>query len=238
MSHHRPVPPLIPAAARRPALVAVVAGAAVAVALGAVVWRGTTTPFDSWFIRHVAVDFGGSRSWQRRWWLLFSEPVVSILVPLVVLIWAWRVRQRRLAVFAAVGPLLAVAVTELIGKPLVGRVIGPFVLQGSTAYGARGSYPSGHETGTVAWLIVVLVVVFGRTRRARVRAAAVTAAVVWALAAAFGLTINYYHYATDTIGAMGCTTAVLLAVALLTDRVAGCVADRRPGRPGGLRSSS
>jgi len=212
------MPALIADRARPAALVTIAVGAVVTVALAVVVWRGTTTSFDSWVIVHSLRDLGPLDGSRRRAWLFFSEPVISLLVPVVVVVWAWRTRQARLAVFGVVAPLLAIGVTELIGKPLVGRWIGPNVLAGSTLGAQRGSYPSGHETGTVSWLLLVLLVVFARTRDRRVRAAASVAAGLWALAGAFGLTVNYYHYATDTIGAICCTAAVVLGMALLLDR--------------------
>jgi len=210
--------PLVATRGRPAAAVAIAVGAAVAVVLAVIVWHGTTTSFDTWVFERGYSPLGPQFGCRRRMWLLFSEPVVSILVPIAIVVWAAVTRQRNLAVFAAVGPLVALGVTELIGKPLVDRLLGPGVLRGSTAGAVSGAYPSGHETGLVSWLLVGLLVVFRQTGSVRWRVAALVVAVVWAVLGAFGLTMNYYHYATDTIGAMGLTVAVVLGVALLFDR--------------------
>lgn len=208
--------PLI--ADHRPAWVIVAIGALVAVVLAAVVWHGTTTAFDTWAFRRASSDFPPSSSPGRRAWLLFSEPAVSFLVPAGVAIWGALTRRWNVALLAAVGPALALGLTELIGKPLVGRVLGPGVLRGSTVGALSGSYPSGHETGLVSWLVLLLVVVFRAPVTRTARASCLAVAVLWALAGGVGLTVNYYHYATDTIGAVGLATATVLGVALLIDR--------------------
>lgn len=210
--------PLVPVGARHAVVLIAVVGGLVAVALAVVVWHGTTTAFDTWAFRRAYLDFPPPQSWGRRFWLLFSEPAVSFLVPGAVALWGVATRRWNVLALAVLGPAAALGLTEVLGKPLVGRAIGPGVLQGSSIGTLHGSYPSGHETGLVAWLVLVLLVLLRQPVGRRVRLVALTVAIVWALAGALGLTVNYYHYATDTLGAVGLATAAVLGVALAIDR--------------------
>lgn len=208
--------PLI--ADHRRAWVIVAIGALVAVVLAAIVWHGTTTALDTWAFRRAYLDFPPPGSTGRRFWLLFSEPAVSFAVPAAVTLWSAVTRHWNVALLAAAGPALALGLTELVGKPLVARVLGPGVLQDSAVGALTGSYPSGHETALVSWLVLLLVLVFRASRTRTVRNSCLTLAILWALAGAVGLTVNYYHYATDTMGAIGLATATVLTVALAIDR--------------------
>ena len=60
---------------------------------------------------------------------------------------------------------------------------------------------------------------------------------LWVGLAAIGLVRNHFHYATDTIGAVGVATAVVLASALLIERRPARFARRVPVSAGdGLRA--
>lgn len=209
-------PPLIAPRWRALAVAAAVAGAAVVVALGALTYHEPGTSFDNW-VRRIAVQHIGDSLAPAL--LDLSNPTAIIAALAVVAAGAAIVRRWDVAVLAVVGPLLAVIVTEQVLKPLLDRPLWTF----------SGSYPSGHETG-VASTAVVLLVVAGQVRlRAPVRAGIVVVLTAWIVAAAVGLVRNFYHYATDTIGAMGVAAALVLTVALLVDAVSARVA-RTPAR--------
>ena len=62
---------------------------------------------------------------------------------------------------------------------------------------------------------------------------------MWTVLAAVGLVRNFWHYATDTIGAMLLATTVVLGMALAIDRYGEPVARRlRPARDGQLDRQS
>lgn len=202
----------------RPVWGVVAVSVLVVVVLAAVVWRGTTTAFDTWAFRRAYVDFPAPGSLGRRFWLWFSAPALSLAVPAVIAVWAGVRKRWNVAALAVVGPALALCLTELVGKPLIGRLIGPGIPQGSTLGALTGSFPSGHETARVSWLVLALVLLFRAPLTQRLRGIGLGVAIVWAVVAAMGLTVNYYHYATDTIAAIGLATATVLAVALAIDK--------------------
>ena len=43
--------------------------------------------------------------------------------------------------------------------------------------------------------------------------------VAWVLGAGVGLVVNFWHYSTDVLGAIGLSAAVVLGAALVADRV-------------------
>ena len=154
--------------------VALGAGALLAVALLGLPFRGQRQPGTidtaTWeFFRHP-------RFWATLDALLAgrSEEVVSALSPAAspgaafvaaaaMGLAYWFVGERRLALFCASAAPLAVAITDLVAKPLFDRT-----LRGSLAY------PSGHMTATVATgaVLVVLAARSGGRRRAVLTAVA------------------------------------------------------------------
>jgi membrane-associated phospholipid phosphatase len=116
--------------------------------------------------------------------VLPTEPYV--LLPVLALVVAWCLRRSRPgdAVFAVLGPAVAVALNTWALKPLFDRWKGDTLV-----------YPSGHTVSLVATLVVVFVLVGGRGR-------VVTAGlgVVLVLAAAAGMVGLGYHYLTDVVG--------------------------------------
>jgi membrane-associated phospholipid phosphatase len=120
--------------------------------------------------------------------------------------------RRRLALLSLLGPLAAVALTDVVLKPLINR-----------RYLGALSFPSGHTTATVA---IVTVVVIGMTGANQprwpltVRLLIVAVAVATALTVAIALVAARYHYATDTMGGAALAIATVMTGALAIDETA------------------
>jgi len=183
------------------------------------------TAFDVWALRHSVSAIG---SGDASALLHFSEPAVSLSVIVVVAALAAVARRWRLVVLAAIGPALAVVLTEYVLKPVIDRyLVQPGVPLAVLRAAYSGAFPSGHETGVASAAVLTLVAV-GQLRvgvAARAAIAAVLAA--WAGVAALGLIRNFFHYATDTVGALGVSVAVVLGGAWAIDAAVPAVGRRR-----------
>jgi membrane-associated phospholipid phosphatase len=117
------------------------------------------------------------------------------------------------AVLVAVAVPVAAALTEFVLQPLVGR----------TLLGAL-SFPSGHETRVFA-LATAFGVLLADPLRPRIptvmRLLLALAVFVLAAAAAIALVGLGAHYFTDTVGGAAVGAAVVLATALILDRLVG-----------------
>jgi undecaprenyl-diphosphatase len=175
--------------------------------------RGTVGAFDrhamvriyAWYpdrrpIAHRIADLGG--------------PAVVFLAVVALVAWAYVRKQPRAAVLAALGPALAIVVTEYVLKPTVDRRLLGFV-----------TYPSGHATGAFSVVTVLAVVLLGARGAARsvVRVAVVVTTYAVCVLVAVSLVAAGYHVPTDTIGGAGVAIATVLLVAVGVD----AVADRR-----------
>jgi len=135
---------------------------------------------------------------------------------------AWRLARRDVlgAATAVVAPLLAIALTEVVAKPLIGRHL--------SSIGNAFAFPSGHVTGAAA-LAAVLVALAVRAwgRRAAWLALPV---VLLPLGVSAGVVRAGFHYATDAVGGIAMGFSAVLSV------VAVCAAyeDRRAARRAGL----
>lgn len=131
------------------------------------------------------------------------------LVGLVVL-WLWRRRARRLALFLAVVTAGGGLVNTIV-KLAVGRPRPEFDEPIATAFGK--SFPSGHSMGSLvcygALLLVALPAIAPRARRW-----AIAAAVLWVLAIGFTRLALGVHYVSDVLG------GYVLGAAWLTGSVA------------------
>lgn len=197
---------MIAPAWRRPALLGAGLALAVFVVLAVLTFHATRSSFDSWTFRVLAQHLSPSRA---DFLISFTEPAVSVLLLVLTTVLAGSLGRYDVAVLAALGPALGTLLASDVGKPLIHRTM---------SGNAAGTFPSGHETG-VTCTATVLLVAFGQLpirRAARLVLAAVLAG--WVLVAAVGLTRSYYHYATDTIGAMGFSIALILGLAALLDR--------------------
>lgn len=117
-------------------------------------------------------------------------------------------RRRFTAVLLAVaGPGIAVALNTFVLKPVFARRFTDYL-----------AYPSGHTVSLVA-VLTVLVLLCGTTRRALLCGVAV--ALVATCCAAVALVGLGYHYITDVFGGIGFAIAVVIALALVLDRLRG-----------------
>lgn len=134
-----------------------------------------------------------------------SSPPVVYAVMAATVVFALCMRRWELAALAVVGPALAVALVELVGKPLVHRHLSGYL-----------SYPSGHTVSTVSVLTVAMV---GLATGARI-GLRVLALLIWLVitgAVMVGLVAMNYHYATDTVGGLGVALGIVPPLAILTD---------------------
>lgn len=190
----------------------------------------STTAFDSWmftrFYDWIPNGFAASL-------LGFSEPALSIAICAAVAIVAAIVRRWNLAALAALAPSLTVLLTEWVFKPMLGRRLGTDQLQAAfgsipsdDAFTVTGTFPSGHESAVAATACLLVVVGLQLPLSRRVRAVAITAIAMWTLVAAVGLVRNFWHYATDTFGALLLAVVVGLGLALVIDPYGMAVARR------------
>ena len=139
-----------------------------------------------------------------------GNPRSVIVLAGLLAVLAFVLSRRRLAVLAVLGPgLTGVATTVL--KPVFDRTLG-----GALAY------PSGHTAALTALAIVTALLLVSLIRVGTVWKAVLVglAALGAGLAMAVTLTVLDFHYPTDTIGGFGTAVAVVLAAALVLDRVA------------------
>jgi membrane-associated phospholipid phosphatase len=144
-----------------------------------------------------------------------GNPRSVIVLAGLLAVLAFVLSRRRLAVLAVLGPgLTGVATTVL--KPVFDRTLG-----------GAPAYPSGHTAALTALAIVTALLLVSLIRVGTVWKAVLVglAALGAGLAMAVTLTVLDIHYPTDTIGGFGTAVAVVLAAALVLDRVAEA---RRP----------
>lgn len=189
--------------------------AAVVAALGIWLHDRWSTGVDHSITHFFATHLPGQ---QTAMFLLgFTDPVLAIGVCAVVAGAAAIGRRWNVVLLAVLGPLIAVGLTEFVLKPLVGRPLGGGTYEG-VYYPVADAYPSGHETGLCA-LTTLLAVLALRTCWPTVVKALLTALLaLWSLVGAVGLIRNYYHYPTDTLGALGVSIGTVVATALVIDR--------------------
>jgi undecaprenyl-diphosphatase len=218
------VPALISERWRGATLVATVGAALLVVVLSGWLHGAGRTSFDTWALRRSTAAIGTGGAHALSW---ISKPVLSLSVIALIGVLAAVGRRWRLVVLVAVAPALAVVLTEYVLKPLVDRYLfAPGVpIAVLRSYG--GAFPSGHETGVVAAAVLALVALGQLRLSGAARAAVVAVLTGWTALGALGLVRNYYHYATDTIGALGVAAAVVLGSALTIDAAVPALA-RRP----------
>src|SRR3954452_13077753 len=206
--------PLVSARWRTGALVAVLAAVGVTAWLCVLTHDATSTAFDDWALLKLLDHVGLGAA---RLLLDLSQPQLSLGVILLVGLGAALARQWPLLLLSAAGPGLAFLITEYVLKPAVGRYVALPGVPEDTLRQMFSTFPSGHETGVASAGVLVLVAC-GQLRLPGVLRAAIALAVVsWLSLAAAGLVRNFYHYATDTIGAVGVSVAVVLGAAVAID---------------------
>ncbi|GAB3877628.1 hypothetical protein GCM10029964_027030 [Kibdelosporangium lantanae] len=191
----------------RPVVVIVVACCAVLVGLG-LFFHGQDDglPVDHAVYGLVYRNFVGERGLLQAM-LVPTEPVLLVIVVALFVMLAVARRRPRIALLAVVGPLLAIGLNAVVFKPLVERTIN----NGNLAY------PSGHTTGLVAVLtVLVLATVTSRAPKS-LMALVIVAALIVTVVAAIALVGMKYHYVTDTVGGACLAVATVLGVALAID---------------------
>jgi undecaprenyl-diphosphatase len=142
---------------------------------------------------------------------------MTVALFVLVVVGALLFRRWDVAVFAAVSPVLAIVLTEVVLKPIVGRYLTYEFAQ--IALPRSGAFPSGHETGLASLTTELAILTLRAPIAAAWRALVVSALALWTAVGAIGLVANLYHYATDTVGGVGVAVATVLGVALLVDAV-------------------
>ena len=190
--------------------------------LAAVVANGHSTGFDTWTFAELYHHTGSGFAEVT---LGLSEPMLSVSICTLVAASAALVRRWDVVVLTTVGPALTVVLTKYVFKPLLGRELGtdifkPLVGPGVTLTDFRvtGTFPSGHESAVAATACVLVVLCFQAALSRRVRAVLLALIGTWTVIAAIGLVRNFWHYATDTIGAVCLATTVVMGLALVLDR--------------------
>jgi undecaprenyl-diphosphatase len=114
--------------------------------------------------------------------MLFWRPVPFALLTVGLATAAFASGRRRVAVLGAVGCLVAVGVTELVLKPIVGR----------SSWDGALMFPSGHATAAAAWAMFAWLVI-GRGQR---RYALIVVPIVVGIA----VVAAHVHHPADVLG--------------------------------------
>lgn len=132
-------------------------------------------------------------------------------------------RRWRVTALAVLAPLITVLASEDVLKPLIARP------RGGSSYPTAASFPSGHETGLTAMLVVLSVLLLRTAWRGAVKVAVLVIFAAWALLGAVGLVRIFAHYPSDTVGAVCVSLALVPTTALVID----VVSNRRGRRVSG-----
>ncbi|MET0233089.1 MAG: phosphatase PAP2 family protein [Kibdelosporangium sp.] len=211
-----PLTRLVPAGFVR--LIAAISGACLIVVVVMGLMLGSDrvgTAFDQNVYWAVYKQFVGERGMLRAM-LVPTEPVLLVVVVGLIVMAAVARQRPRLAILAVAGPLVTVTLTSAVLKPLFGRTIN----NGSLAF------PSGHTSGLVAVLTVLVIAVVSGARppwRKSLTTLAIVGAGLVAVVGATALVGMKYHYVTDTVGGACMAVGVVLLAALTID----WMADRR-----------
>jgi len=199
--------PLLPDAARLPAVVIVAACVAATALLGALLGHGAhTDPVDTTVDARVQAGLAGQHRLLLDLAWLGDLPAITVLAAVLVLACLLRRRYRGAALVVIAIPAASV-ITERLLKPLVGRTSLGFL-----------SFPSGHATGTFAVataLTVLLAGAPGVPRAVRLAVAAIAYAVAAAVATA--MIALGFHYFTDVVAGAAVGAGTVLATALVLD---------------------
>lgn len=167
------------------------------------------TAFDQTVYWAVYKQFVGEDELLRAM-LVPTEPVLLVVVIGLIVMVAVARRRPRLAILAVVGPLATVTLTSGVLKPLFDRTIN----NGSLAF------PSGHTSGLVAVLTVLVIAVVstvGPPWRKSLATLVIVSATVMTVVGATALIGMKYHYVTDTVGGACTAAGTVLLVALAID---------------------
>jgi hypothetical protein len=215
--------PLISPAWRTRAVWVCVVAAIAFGALAALVAGTHSNGFDDWMFRELYRHTGGTFAQAT---LDLSRPAVSISVCVLTAIAAAVARRWNIFVLAGLGPGGTVLLAKYVFKPLLGRVFSTDDVYrallihppDALAYSYHGTFPSGHESAVASAACMLAIACFHVPISRRVRIVVLALLAAWTLVAAIGLVRNFWHYATDTIGAIFFAVVVVVAVAFAVDR--------------------
>ncbi len=149
-----------------------------------------------------------------------ADPLQTTEITVAIVLACLATRRWRGALLAAVAIPAAGALTEDLLKPLFDR----------TSQGHL-EFPSGHSTGAFAMAAVCVVLLLGPLRphlSDTLREFLAVAAALTAAGVAVAVVALDFHYFTDTVAGAAVGTGVVLATALLLDRL---IPSRSPDRP-------
>ncbi|MFC0547133.1 phosphatase PAP2 family protein [Kutzneria chonburiensis] len=199
---------LLPPRARRPAVGLVVLCAAV-VAVGAVLYHrerragALDNAVDDWLF----TIFGRFRVLLYQLLHVADLPIVGTVLAVVVVTALLRARPD-IAALAAIGPAVAIGLTEVVLKPLVQR-----------RYNNWLSYPSGHTVGMLSTCTVLAVIVLGAGLTLALRVAVGVLLLAVSVIVVLALLVYGFHYFTDTVAGVALSVGIVLLVALVVDLV-------------------
>jgi membrane-associated phospholipid phosphatase len=208
-SQARAVAPLLPARARRPAVIAAACCAVLVALLGALAahrsqGNAVDRPVDSWIRQHLA----SHQNLLSDVAYLGGGQMAAVLTAVLVLA-CLAARRVNGAVLVLVSVVVTAGLTEYVLKPLVHETI-----NGSL------TYPSGHMASLSALFGAAAVLMLDPPRwrpRPGVRPMLAIGLVVVGSVVAIALVGLNYHYFTDTIAGAAWGTCVVLTTTFLLD---------------------
>jgi membrane-associated phospholipid phosphatase len=216
--------PLLPPAVRPLAIGLLAVCVVVAVLLGTLFAHHTRASWlDARVDPRLKASLGGHRA-ILKFLVDVADPIPVAVMTTALFLGCLATRRWRAAVFVAVPVPVAGALTEYLLKPLIDR----------TLVGGL-SFPSGHTTGIIALAGTVAVLLINPIRPrlpVAVRVLLALAALLTAAVVAVALVTLGLHYFTDTVGGAAVGTSVVLATALIIDRL-GSRGDATPGSTSG-----
>ena len=200
--------PLLPVHLRRAAVVVILL-AILVLAMLALRYAHQEAPgrLDRTLDVYIRTHLRQAQSLTRALISLAEPPQAAILV--AALAGAAALARRWSGVMLLLGgTLTAVVISEVILKPLIGRL----------RYGHL-TFPSGHATAmaAIATATAILLVGAQRPRGVALRLCVSLAAIVVAASVAIALVAQHVHYATDTVAGCCVAVAVVLTMALGLD---------------------
>jgi undecaprenyl-diphosphatase len=206
--------PLLPPALRRTAALVVAGCAAVTTSL-ALAFAGQARPdgLDRAVDVHVRSGLGQYEEQLRLLAKLGDLVPVTVLTAALILA-CLATRRRRGAALVCLAVPGAVALTEFVLKPLVGRTI----------HRAYLCFPSGHATASFALAATCAVLLAGPARPRLpgvARLLLVLGAAIVAAAVSIAMVALGHHYFTDAVAGTAVGVGMVLLTALLIDRAAG-----------------
>jgi membrane-associated phospholipid phosphatase len=205
-------PPLVPWP--RAALTAVVVATVLCLGFGLVV-RGddhglaVDNSFHDWILRSFDV-------YTRFDMVQLTDRLLIVLATGLVAGFAVLGRRVDIAVLSVAAPLVATGLTEYVLKPAFDRTV-PQVAH-MTGVETK-AYPSGHEAAVSSVLVVLALLLLRSRLPVSWKVCGVLGLVAYYVDTVFGLVGQYYHYLTDTIGALAVAIAVVLGLGLIIDRM-------------------